>query len=120
MAAQLQSALPAIFINGQPIASAQCPALPSEMLLGCEKGPYTTAAVSHDARVQALDRHITRLAEAVLALHRDDPASFAKLCASLNVSCRAQLIFQWYIRNTTGCRTPVTAAAGHSLRYVAM
>ena len=85
MTAEPRRALPAMFVNGEPVAAVQCPDLPSEMLLRCAKGPYTTAAVSQDGRVQAMDFHVARLAEAVAELRRTDVAAFAAEASALKV-----------------------------------
>lgn len=85
MTAEPRGALPAMFVNGEPVAAVQCPDLPSELLLRCAKGPYTTAAVSQDGRVQAMDFHVARLAEAVAELRRTDVTAFAAETSALKV-----------------------------------
>ncbi len=85
MTAEPRCALPAMFVNGEPVAAVRCPDLPSELLLRCAKGPYTTAAVSQDGRVHAMDLHVARLAEAVAELRRTDVTAFAAEASALKV-----------------------------------
>lgn len=78
----MMEALPAMFVNGQIVPTNECPGSAADMLLKFVKGPYTAARIS-GGKVQSLDRHLARLAEAVMKLHHCGRVTF-EIISSIN------------------------------------